>query len=375
MIPTRSVPDVLLRARDLVSPALRRAVRTLSPELRPLAEYHLGWCDADGRPIAGADSGKGIRPALAVLSAEAVGVPGSVGVPGAVAVELVHNYSLIHDDVVDQDTERRHRPTVWALYGVGRAVIVGDALVALAQQVVLDPHATCLADEGGEGGDVLAAGDPGSSNSSVTDGIGSFNLAAGARAARCIADANAAMIAGQALDMAFESVPVVDVAGCLAMEAGKTGALLGCASAIGAILGGARPETVASLTAYGMELGLAFQAVDDLLGIWGDPAVTGKPAWSDLRQHKKTLPVAAALGEGGPEAEELAALLANEHLEESQVARAALLVETCGGRQSAIDEADRRLTSALLAIDEADLDPKSAAELADVARFVVKREH
>ena len=350
MIPTQSVPEILGRARRLVEPALRAAVDRLSPELRPVAQYHLGWVDPDGQPVGG-DGGKGVRPALALLSAEAVGAPAAIGVPGGVAVELVHNFSLIHDDVIDGDDERRHRPTVWALFGVGRAVIVGDALLALAQQVVLHPD------------ELVALGDAGP------------EPAAAARACSAIADATAQMIAGQALDMAFESVPGVDVEGCLAMEAGKTGALLGCAASVGALLAGADEVTVAALDRYGRELGLAFQAVDDLLGIWGDPVRTGKPAWSDLRQHKKTLPIAAALGETGPDAEELAALLASEHLEESQIARAALLVEICGGRQSAIDEADRRLTSALQAVEEADLDAKAAAELADVARFVVEREH
>jgi len=348
VIPTQSVPEVLQRARELVVPELRRAVDRLTPELRPIAEYHLGWSDANGRPTGG-DGGKGVRQALAVLSAEAVGSPASIGVPGAVAVELVHNFSLLHDDVIDGDAERRHRPTVWALFGIGRAVIVGDALLALAQQVVLD--------------------------AGVTSGPGTVGLAfEGARAARCIADATAAMIAGQALDMAFESVPVVDVAGCLAMEAGKTGALLGCASAIGAILAGAPEDTVAQLDTFGMQIGLAFQAVDDLLGIWGDPIATGKPAWSDLRAHKKTLPVAAALAVGDGKADELAALLAIEHLEEYQVARAAQIVEECGGRTAASEEADRRLRAALDALDAAHLVDSSANELAEVARFVVDRE-
>ena len=159
------------------------------------------------------------------------------------------------------------------------------------------------------------------------------------------------------------------------MSAAKTGALLGCASSIGAVLAGAPAATVGALRDFGRHLGLSFQAVDDLLGIWGDPAVTGKPAWSDLRQHKKTLPVAAALAESGPGAEELASLLACEHLEEAQIARAAHLVESCGGRQSATDEADRRLASALAALDQGGIVARAHAELADVARFVVEREH
>jgi geranylgeranyl diphosphate synthase type I len=343
-----SIPAVLERARDLVGPSLRRAVERLSPEVRPLASYHLGWSDADGRP-SGGDGGKGVRPALALLSAEAVGAPSEFGVPGGVAIELVHNFSLIHDDVIDEDAERRHRPTIWSLFGIGRAVIVGDAMLALAQQVLLDPGILALAPE--------VTADP----------------LASAAAARCIADATAAMIAGQALDMAFEAVPSVDVAGCLAMEAGKTGALLSCASSVGALLAGAPAECVDALARFGMELGLAFQAVDDLLGIWGDPVATGKPAYSDLHQHKKSLPVAAALAAGGPSAEELARLLAEPSLDDAAVARAAGLVEACGGRDVAEAEARSRFAAALGALDGAPLEPGARDELSEVAGFVVER--
>jgi geranylgeranyl diphosphate synthase type I len=343
VIPTRTVPDVLRRARDLVGPAVVDALALLSPEVRPLVEYHLGLRDEHGVPAAGgaAVGGKGIRPALAVLSAEAVGAPAQSGVPGAVAVELVHNFSLLHDDVIDCDEERRHRPTVWALFGVGRAIIAGDALLSLAQHVV------------------LATGGPPEH---------------ARRAALSLADATTDMIAGQALDMAFESLAGVDVERCLTMEAGKTGALLGCASSLGAILAGAPPAEVTALREYGVQLGLAFQAVDDLLGIWGDPRATGKPAWSDLRQHKKTLPIAAALATGNGSAHELAALLAADHLDEPQVARAAELVEHCGGREIAADEARGRLAAALAALDRVSLHAQAREELEDLAGFVVVRE-
>jgi geranylgeranyl diphosphate synthase, type I len=341
VIPTQHVPEVLRRARDLVSPALADAAGRLSPELRPILSYHLGWTDASGRPEgANGNGGKGVRSALAVLSAEAAGAEAARGVPGAVAVELVHNFSLVHDDVIDEDEERRHRPTVWAVFGIGRAVIAGDALLSLAQEVVL-----------------RAAGSP-------TDVV---------RAARCLAGATSAMIAGQALDMAFETLDGVTVDRCLAMEAGKTGALLGCAASIGAILGGAPDETVEALDDYGVELGLAFQAVDDLLGIWGDPSTTGKPAWSDLRQRKKTLPVTAALAAGDGNAGELNALLLAEHLEELDIARAAALVEECGGRDMAREEARARLARALGALERAGIEEGASRDLADVARFVVER--
>src|SRR5580658_5649562 len=199
-----------------------------------------------------------------MLAAEAAWADAEVGLPGGVAVELVHNFSLIHDDIIDEDIERHHRPTVWSLFGVGPAIIAGDALETLAHQVLLEA-----------------------------------SPATGAAASAALAEATAAMISGQADDIAFEKRRNVSVEECMAMSAGKTGALLGCASSIGAVLAGAPDATVGALRDYGRHLGLAFQAVDDLLGIWGDPDRTGKPAGSDLRQRKKSMPVVSALAAGG----------------------------------------------------------------------------
>ena len=128
------------------------------------------------------------------------------------AIELVHNFSLIHDDIIDEDTERRHRSTVWSEYGIGSAIIVGDALATLALQVLLDEPTPER---------VLAA--------------------------RCLVEATQLMIAGQADDMAFESRASVTVEECLSMERGKTSALLSCAVSLGAILAGAPDATVDAL--------------------------------------------------------------------------------------------------------------------------------
>jgi geranylgeranyl diphosphate synthase type I len=335
-----SVPGVLERARELVQPAMRAAVDRLDPELQPLAAYHLGWRDEHGAatPDAG---GKGIRPALAVLSAEAAGDRAGAGVPGAVAVELVHNFSLLHDDVVDGDRERRHRPTVWALYGVGPAIIVGDALLALAQQTIQGAAAGPEA--------VIRAGTE-------------------------LADATAAMIGGQAQDMAFETRADVTTADCLAMVAGKTGALLACASVLGAVLAAAPAPVVEALRRYGADLGVAFQAVDDILGVWGDPERTGKPQGSDIATRKKSVPVVHALTAGGAESRELRDLLANGPLDDDAVARGTDLVDATGARQATERLARERLDAACQALDRADLAPTAKAELADLARFVVERE-
>ncbi|HZC27983.1 MAG TPA: polyprenyl synthetase family protein, partial [Actinopolymorphaceae bacterium] len=131
--------------RRLVEPALRAAVDRLDPSTRLTCGYHLGFWDADGRQATvdtdpekpGSPSGgKGVRPSLALLSAVAAGLPTGDGVPAAVACELVHDFSLLHDDVIDGDTERRHRPTVWARFGVADAILAGDALLSLANEVL-----------------------------------------------------------------------------------------------------------------------------------------------------------------------------------------------------------------------------------------------
>jgi len=336
VIPTQAMPDILTRARDAVTPALAAALERLTPDLRRIATYHLGWTDLDGQVTPGG-GGKGVRPALAVLSAEAGWADGDIGVPGGVAVELIHNFSLLHDDIIDGDRTRRHRPTVWAAVGVGPAIVAGDALMALAQQVLLE-------------------------------------CPRGAAAARCLTDATAAMIAGQADDIAFESRREVTVTDCMAMSAGKTGALLGCAASIGAVLAGAPETTAGALRDYGAHLGLAFQAVDDLLGIWGDPERTGKPAGADLRQHKKTMPIVAALCSGCEEAQELGRMLADGPLDDEQVERATWLVEACEGRSWTANQAKAHLDKALRALERVRINPMAHRELADLATFVVERE-
>jgi geranylgeranyl diphosphate synthase type I len=336
---TITMPTTVYRSRELVEPAMRAAVDRLDETSRHVASYHLGWVEADGRPATAA-GGKAVRPALALLSAQiATGKP-EVGVPGAVAVELVHNFSLLHDDLMDGDTQRRHRATVWAVWGASTAILVGDAMLALAQQV--------LADAG------------------LETSLGALAL---------LGAATQELIRGQVADLAFEQRAAVTVEECVSMAAGKTGALLGCSAAIGAVLGGAAPSTVSALQTYGEQIGLAFQLVDDLLGIWGDETVTGKPVGSDLRARKKSLPITYAIGSDTAAGRELAAWLAvdGERTDE-QVQQAAALVAAAGGRQWAQQEARRRLDAACQALDSVDIDAVARDELVALGQFIVERE-
>ncbi len=329
-------PGSLVRLKPLISAGLRDAVGRLSPRLSRMVSYHLGWRDELGRET-DADGGKALRPTIALVAAEAVGAPAEAAVPGAVAVELVHNFSLLHDDVMDGDRERRHRPTVWALFGMGEAIIAGDALLALAQRVLLE-------DERPEGG----------------------------QAAEVLNRATAEMIEGQSDDLSFEARIDVSIDECLSMSTHKTAALLSAAAALGAILGGGDQRAVEALRSYGRHLGLAFQAVDDVLGIWGDPVVTGKPAANDLRQRKKTIPVVHALS--SPSGAELKTLILNGDLTEGTLRRAVQIIEESGSREWALELAGRNLAQSLAALEEGSLAPKAADELGELAHFVVQRD-
>lgn len=332
-------PSVLDRAGALVEPELRKAVGTLDAHLRTPAEYHFGWVEVDGTPTSGS-GGKGVRPALAVLGAEAVGADAAVAAPGAVALELIHNFSLIHDDIMDGDRTRRHRRTVWDVYGVGDAILVGDALHTLAFQVLLDEFTP----------EHLAA----------THRLG---LAVGA------------IITGQAQDTALDRATDATLAGCLVMAGNKTGALLAQSVAMGAVLGGADGETADALERYGAELGLSFQAIDDVLGIWGDPQTTGKPVGNDLRMRKKSMPVAMAFDDGGPLASELRSMFAAEHVSDEDVERMSRHLDEAGIRNRVLDLARSHLDAALAALATRPLAVTAGGELADLARFVVERNY
>ncbi|MFD9037603.1 polyprenyl synthetase family protein [Streptomyces bottropensis] len=331
------VPLVLERCREVVRPALREAVGRTHPWVGEMAAYSFGWCEVGGAPAA-ASGGKGVRQALAVLGAEAVGAPARAGVPAAVAVELVHAFSLLHDDIMDGDTSRRRRPAVWKAYGTGPAVLAGDALFALAVET-------------------LAA------------------TQAGAPGLRTLSAALGDLVRGQADDLLFAARPWtgperVRPAEYRAMAERKTGALLGCAAALGAQLGGGPPTAVAALDRAGRRLGLAFQIVDDVLGIWGDPEVTGKPVHGDLRERKKTFPVLAALDSPSPEARRLAALLTSG----ADPQEAAVLVEAAGGRAAALDEARHHIAAAETALADISLRGTAVDELRALSAFLLRRD-
>ncbi|MGW7469322.1 family 2 encapsulin nanocompartment cargo protein polyprenyl transferase [Streptomyces xantholiticus] len=334
----RDATDLLERTRSAVDPELRSAVASLPGSLRRVAMYHFGWERADGTP-ASRSVGKAVRPALVLAACRALGGDPLQAVRAAAAVELVHNFTLLHDDVIDEDPTRRHRPTVWNVFGVPDAIIAGDAMSALALGLLAkDRHAA--------------------------------SAAASVRLTACVIE----LCAGQQADCAFEerSPGEVTLEECIAMATAKTGALLGCACALGALYAGAGEEKAAAMDAFGREAGLAFQLIDDLIGIWGDPEQTGKPAGADLAAHKKSLPVVAALSSGTAAGAELAELYRGP-MSASAVRRATDAVERAGGRDWAQLHAADRMSRAVGELARVVPDLTPAGDLLALAEFVTRR--
>ncbi|MGW4370736.1 polyprenyl synthetase family protein [Nocardia takedensis] len=328
---TERAEAILARTRVLYEPALREAVATLPEPLRVMGGYHFGWCDAEGAPIS-ARAGKALRPALTVSAATACGAPPRAAVAAAAAVELVHNFTLLHDDVMDGDRNRRGRPAVWTVWSPADAILLGDAFHALAVRTL----------------------------------VGGLSAAVAAAAVAEIELTVIEMCRGQHEDCRSGPGVRVDLGAYGRMAMAKTGSLMGCACALGALCAGADADTVAGMTAFGRDLGMAFQFVDDLMGIWGDPGVTGKPA-RDLARRSMSLPVLAALGSGTSAASELAAVYETGAAVDTE--RVARLVESAGGRRRALLDAERHVRAA---VDNL-ADPARAADLITLAHLVSHR--
>lgn len=321
---------------------MRSLLRPPTPALQDLygyLRYHLGWADQNLQP-ANEQSGKRLRPLFCLLCCEACGGDWQRALPAAAAVELVHNFSLIHDDIEDNDTTRRGRPTAWTLWGVPQTLNAGDALYALSQLALLRLEKSGLPAE------------------AVVD------------AACLLNETSLRLTEGQFLDIRFESRAQVDVEEYLTMIERKTGALLAASCELGALVAQAPPARRDALRAFGLHLGLAFQIQDDILGIWGDPAVTGKPVGSDLIRRKKTLPILYGLAHS----DALRALLGSATLTSADVEQATREMEVVGSRKICQDKAEEHTGQALAALDAASLHGEAAIALRELALSLLGRE-
>ncbi|MBB5917419.1 geranylgeranyl diphosphate synthase type I [Nocardia transvalensis] len=333
-------PESLATTRRLIDPPMRAAVDRMPEPMRRIAGYHLGWVDEYGADT-GDGGGKAVRPALTLLAARSVGGDPAAAIVPAASIELAHNYTLIHDDAMDGDRTRRHRPTAWSVFGRWQAILTGDAMLAQALNL-----------------------------------LATQQLSRAAQSTQLLTSALLALHQGQSTDLGLEHRTEVSLAEVTAMVYGKTGALLACACEIGALYGEGTPEQVKSLRQFGEHLGMAFQLVDDILGIWGDPASTGKSVHSDLVARKKSLPVTAALVSGTAAGAELADFYHGDGpLTTGELERAAELIVLAGGRDWARRQARHEFDQGVGHLMEATASEDHAAGLLDLARLIIDRDH
>jgi geranylgeranyl diphosphate synthase type I len=276
------------------------------------------------------------------LVCEAVGGAPHPARPAAAAVELIHNFSLLHDDIEDQSPTRRGRPTAWAIWGPAQAINAGDTLFTLAFLAV--PRLT------------LPGTDPALTN----------------RMWSILGDTCLELTRGQHLDMSFEAQDGVSTEEYLHMIRGKTAALLAGSASLGALAGGADEETLDHYRAFGESLGLAFQVIDDTLDIWGDPELTGKEPAVDIRQRKKSLPVLYGLARS----DDLRMLYGQEEpFSDSEVDRAVALLDEVGARAFAEDLARQYTHDTLHSLEAAEPDGPAGEGLHQLVHMLLHRDH
>ncbi|MCB8982455.1 MAG: polyprenyl synthetase family protein [Ardenticatenaceae bacterium] len=262
-----------------------------------MIHYHMGWVNEQLQPVQ-VYPGKQIRPLLCLLTCQAAGGDWQQALPAAAAIEILHNFSLVHDDIEDASPTRRGRQTMWQIWGIEQAINTGDAMFALAHLAMSR---------------LLDCGVPAPI---VVQALRRFDET-------CVR-----LTQGQHADMDFEKRDGVTVAEYMAMIEGKTAVLVSLAAELGARIAGAEETAVAHYAQFGLELGLAFQVKDDILGIWGDEALTGKSAATDITTKKKTLPVLYGLEHSA----ELRQLYTQNSTDENFVSQAIQHLDTCGAR-------------------------------------------
>jgi geranylgeranyl diphosphate synthase, type I len=334
---------IVARCRTLVEAATAQALPASEQGgLYRMLRYHLGLAPApDGTPAG--SGGKRLRGVLCLLACEAVGGEASRAAPAAAALELLHGFTLLHDDIADQDETRRGRPTVWRLWGVGQAITAGDSMYALANLAM-----GALA-EGGVPAETAL------------------------RALLALNRATVAVCDGQHLDLEYEGRAEVTAPEYLRMIGLKTAALFSAAAEIGAAVGGGDEASVAALQQFGRELGMAFQIQDDLLGLWGEADVTGKPVGSDLRRNKRSLPILYALSADHPVRDRLAAALAAGVASDAEAAALAEEMAAAGARSYCEEMAQQHLERALRALEASAGEEAARATLAALARDTMQR--
>ena len=342
----QGMPGFFARYQPLIEEALRRELDRPEPAVYDALRYMMGWVDSEGNST-GSGGGKAVRPTLCLLACEASGGDVSRALPAAVALEYVHNFSLIHDDVEDGDRYRRHRLTVWAVWGEPTAVVSGNLMLKVADLAIQR-----LAEHG-------------------------VSEAVCIEACHVLAANYLRMIEGQFLDVSYETRPSITIGEYLDMIERKTGALIETSSYLGALVGsdgGPDRAVAAGLRRVGYELGRIFQIRDDVLGTWGGPE-TGKPVGSDIRRKKKALPAVHAINEAsGAARDELERIYGSDAVDEEDVEQVLEIMGALNTRDYCYRLATERWQSARSVLRSLKLSGDSAREFQELGDYLLVRD-
>ncbi|MDA1349835.1 MAG: polyprenyl synthetase family protein [Chloroflexi bacterium] len=342
---TTTLPSVFQKYRIMLNSAMRAQLSTRGLAVYRMLEYSMGWADVEGQPV-DAVSGKALRPTLCLLACEAAGGDPENALPAAVSLELIHHFSLIHDDIQDRDETRHHRRTLWAVWGEPKAIVAGNTLRVIADRSLWD-----LIERGVPYRSVVTAAD-------------------------LLTEAYLQMIEGQYLDLSFEGRPDITLDEYLTMISCKTGALIRCSMNLGAVIGSGAGEAVEAFRECGRSLGFVFQIRDDILGIWGDQKATGKPVGADIVRKKNSLPIVYSMSKaGGVDRAELQAIYRKASPDGRDVETVLDIMDTLGARAYAQGLASAHCTRALETLEAIDVPRESRAHIEEIARFLLVREH
>jgi geranylgeranyl diphosphate synthase type I len=336
--------EILSEHQDMIDAELRRMFEDHNTPrlLYDMMKYHLGWLDENLKPVE-QYKGKRLRPTLCLLTYNALSGVYDKVLPAAAAVELIHNFSLIHDDIQDMDEERRHKPTVWKLWGVPQAINVGDGMHVLSNLAV------------------LRLGDLNVSSGKITDVL------------RILNNTVMELCEGQYLDMSYEDRMDITTDTYLEMISKKTAALLEAATHIGAIMATNDSKLIEHFKNFGRKIGLAFQIVDDIIGIWEPSEKIGKPTASDIRNKKKTLPVVYAFQEASESQRKRLLEIYGGKVGEGEIEEVLDILGSVRAYDYSHDMARKLEGEALGELEKTGIENEAMSKLKSLARFLVGR--
>lgn len=343
--PQTTLPPVFQRYRQDVGSALRESLSTQDSSVYSMLRYNMGWSDTNGEPIS-ATEGKTLRPTLCLLACEAVGGQVEQALPAAASLELIHNFSLIHDEIQDRDEIRHHRPTLWSVWGDAKALVAGNVM-----RVVADTTMHQLLDVGVAFSNIVM----------VT---------------KVLTQAYLEMIEGQYLDMSYEGRTDITVDNYLVMIAHKTGALIRSPMHVGAIIGTDDDTTIEAFRECGRSLGYVFQIHDDVLGIWGDEQTTGKPVGADVRHKKNSIPIVHAMSQAqGIQKQALQRIYHQELVDDGDVEVVLDIMDGLGTQQYARNLAHEYCDVGMQQLAGVEISPRARNDIEELSQFLLIREH